>query len=559
MASTTAPHRIALRHHWRFLVAPAILAAMSGCHHSHSAAATYPIGGTVSGLTTSGLVLANGVETVSVAANATTFGFVTPQLTDEAYTVVVQTQPAGQNCQVVDGTGTFASAAVTNVAVTCTGPWAWKSGADASGAAGVYGTLGTAAAGNVPGARDAPVTWTDASGNFWLFGGTYTAANGNVYYLNDLWKYDPSTGYWEWVSGASSPSATYGTPGVYGTKGVAAAANEPGSRASATSWLDSSGNLWLFGGYGYDSTQVGALNDLWKFVPSTGQWTWVSGPSNSAAIPSAVYGTLGTAAAANLPGPRSGASSWIDSSGDLWLFGGIGDVSNASPFTVGDLNDLWKFSPTTGEWTWVNGSNTVNGAGSYGTLGTAAAANLPPARSAAGYWVDSSGDFWLFGGNGSSGDLNDVWEYVPRSNQWTWVSGSSTANAVGVYGSPGNPTTATVPGGRSPAAFWVDSTGNFWMFGGNGITASATLNLLNDLWQFNPTSKLWTWISGSDSGGAAGVYGTLGTGAAGDVPGARAGSASWIDSTGNLWLFGGQGVASAAAGAELNDLWEYAR
>jgi hypothetical protein len=55
------------------------------------------------------------------------------------------------------------------------------------------------------------------------------------------------------------------------------------------------------------------------------------------------------------------------------------------------------------------------------------------------------------------------------------------------------------------------------------------------------------------------VYGTEGTGAAGNVPGARAGAASWIDGTGNLWLFGGQGSVSPLAGAELNDLWEYSR
>jgi len=45
----------------------------------------------------------------------------------------------------------------------------------------------------------------------------------------------------------------------------------PGARNSISSWIDSSGNLWLFGGYGYDSTgNVGYLNDLWQYDPSTG-------------------------------------------------------------------------------------------------------------------------------------------------------------------------------------------------------------------------------------------------------------------------------------------------
>jgi hypothetical protein len=51
-----------------------------------------------------------------------------------------------------------------------------------------------------------------------------------------------------------------------------------GSALFGQSWIDSSGNLWLFGGYGYDSTgSVGKLNDLWQYSPSSGQWTWVGG------------------------------------------------------------------------------------------------------------------------------------------------------------------------------------------------------------------------------------------------------------------------------------------
>jgi hypothetical protein len=71
------------------------------------------------------------------------------------------------------------------------------------------------------------------------------------------------------------------------------AGNVPGARYSANSWIDSSGNLWLFGGYGYDSTgAVGRLNDLWRYSPSTGLWTWVSGGNGDNAT--GVYGTLGT-------------------------------------------------------------------------------------------------------------------------------------------------------------------------------------------------------------------------------------------------------------------------
>jgi hypothetical protein len=56
---------------------------------------------------------------------------------------------------------------------------------------GVYGTQGVSAAANVPGARVLAVSWTDASGNLWLFGGDGYGANGTSGNLNDLWRYQP--------------------------------------------------------------------------------------------------------------------------------------------------------------------------------------------------------------------------------------------------------------------------------------------------------------------------------------------------------------------------------
>ena len=44
------------------------------------------------------------------------------------------------------------------------------------------------------------------------------------------------------------------------------------------------------------------------------------------------------------------------------------------------FNDLWIYNLTSGWWTWVGGSNTVNLAGSYGLPGVAAAGNAPGAR-----------------------------------------------------------------------------------------------------------------------------------------------------------------------------------
>jgi N-acetylneuraminic acid mutarotase len=56
---------------------------------------------------------------------------------------------------------------------------------------GIYGTAETSSPANVPGARRLGVTWKDASGNFWMFGGGPEAydKNFNGGNINDLWRY----------------------------------------------------------------------------------------------------------------------------------------------------------------------------------------------------------------------------------------------------------------------------------------------------------------------------------------------------------------------------------
>jgi len=87
-------------------------------------------------------------------------------------------------------------------------------------------------------------------------------------------------------------------------------------------------------------------------------------------------GTQRQAAATNVPGSRGFSVAWTDSSGSVWLFGGQGyDSPDDSGGTVGYLNDLWQFSPASGQWTWAGGSSVVDALGSYGTQGAAAATN----------------------------------------------------------------------------------------------------------------------------------------------------------------------------------------
>jgi hypothetical protein len=82
---------------------------------------TYTVGGSITGLTASGLVLENNsADDLTVAATSTTFTFATAVASGAAYSVSVKTQPSGQTCAVTSGSGTVGAAPVTNVAVACT-------------------------------------------------------------------------------------------------------------------------------------------------------------------------------------------------------------------------------------------------------------------------------------------------------------------------------------------------------------------------------------------------------------------------------------------------------
>lgn len=488
--------------------------------------------------------------------------------------------------------------------------WTWVSGPNVGEQNGVYGTMGVPAPGNRPGARRDASAWRDATGNLWLFGGNGRGASLNSRGpLNDLWRWDGAA--WTWMGGASG----YGQAGAYGTKGVANPANYPGGRYGTAASVGPDGKVRLFGGYGASASGTGWLNDLW--IWNGAGWIWLSG-SNGPNQPGA-YGTKGVAAPGNVPGARVGAVSWTDAGGSFFLLGGQVDplpktwaslsdvwkwdgvnwtwvggastpdqpgtygtksmpdagnepgargnavVSQASGSVflfggrgasstgrIGALNDLWRWNGVA--WTWLSGSNGASEAGVYGTKGLASPANHPGARTGAVTWRTADGKSWLFGGFGYSaaglGYLNDLWRW--DGSTWTWVGGSDFEEQAGVFGTKGVPAPANVPGARSDAVSWVDAGGNLWLFG--GVNDPWEQSLLNDLWKWDGTN--WTWVSGSQTAGNPGTYGTKGVPAPANVPPCRHGAVSWTDANSNLWLFGGDGWP-VSPGPELNDLWRW--
>ena len=162
--------------------------------------------------------------------------------------------------------------------------------------------------------------------------------------------------------------------------------------------------------------------------------------------------------------------------------------------------------PVHNEWTWWNGSDSINQSGVYGTLGVAASSNTPGARVSPATWKDASGNLWLFGGYGippatssTPADLNDLWKYNPSTHEWTWVSGSNQIEQSGVYGTEGVPSPSNHPGARWDAMGWVGQHGNFWLYGGFGVDSTGTRGRLYDLWKYDPSTSEWTWMNGSNT------------------------------------------------------------
>lgn len=447
--------------------------------------------------------------------------------------------------------------------------WVWQAGSSTGDQPGVYGQKGVPDYNNTPGARQGAATWTDKAGNFWMFGGyggysTY-ADNGINYYFSDMWKFDPTTTEWVWISGSNS----YNIAGVYGNQGIAAAANLPGSRQGATTWVDATGNFWMFGGQGYDSTTntnnytatSAYLNDLWMYNPTTNQWTWVSGSQGHN-----IHGNYEreNKASGGLPGGRYFAAGAIDVTGNVWIFGGEG--YDALSTGIGNLNDLWEYVTATNQWIWQSGSNQEYQFGNYGTQGTGSTNNIPGSKHGSTGFCDDLGNFYVFGGVGytgnvgdNDGETNDLWKYTTSNHEWTWVNGTSQGNQHGVYGTLGSSNPFNTPGGREGCFSWLDSAKNFWVFGGFGQdSASFYGGNLSDLWQYSLTTNQWAWMGGSRTGNTTGLYGTLGTPSANNLPGARSYGQAWVDASHNLWLFGGTGNALTTTSYQswLTDVWE---
>jgi sugar lactone lactonase YvrE len=392
---------------------------------SSTTTTTYTIGGTISGLTGSSLVLQNNSgNALTVSANSSTFVFTTALASGATYAVTVGTQPTGFTCLVTNGTGTVASTNVTNVVVACTtSTTTVVSGvvsilAGASAFAGFADGTGAAAKFSAPQALVA-----DSSGNI------YVADRGN-HRIRKITS-----------AGVVTTFAGSGTAGTANGTGTAATFNNPSQIT-----IDSSGNLYVVDAFA--ATQIRKITPAGVVTSFAGQ-VGVTGSTD------------GTGTAARF-GSIQGIA--IDSSNNLY-------VSDAGNFKIRKITSAGVVTTFAGSG--VNG--TVNG------TGTVASFSNPEVIT-----VDSSGNLYVVEGTAqtirkitSAGVVTTL----AGSGTSAYVDGTGTAASFqGIGGitvdSSGNLYVTEVTGGQTIRK--ITSTGEVTTFAGlkndeGGIDVNGTL------------------------------------------------------------------------------------
>jgi hypothetical protein len=332
--------------------------ALTACGNVDVSFVFYSLSGNVGGLTPGlTLIISNsGLDSLTINSSGS-FTLSNVVASGGSYDVTVTSQPSGEHCSVANGSGK-AVADVTGIAITCAPLEAHSSSSLGPGDAGTLTILSGAATGDRPAARAEAVSWSDPSGGLWLFGGEAVNAGGDVVRFSDLWRFEPAAVRWLRIVGSHAANAA----GVYGIRGVPDAVSMPAARSAASAWVDSAGNLWLFGGLSSNPRGMPLANgDLWRYSPRTGLWTWINGCDGITQAEAEAEGAracegdvTNATPIAESPPPRARAAAWTDRAGDFWLFGG-GYFDSSGGWRA--LNDLWRYSPDTRQWEQINLSN----------------------------------------------------------------------------------------------------------------------------------------------------------------------------------------------------------
>ncbi len=319
-------------------------------------ASVYIIGGQVSGLTASGLVLAlNGKYTQSVSANATSYQFTQTLASGSAYQITVSAQPTGETCTVISSSGTIAGN-VTAANVSCS--------------VNTYSISGTISGLSSSGLQ---LQFYAAGQKLAIAAGATTFTYGNVPYGTNVAMNVVNQPYWEWCTPGSSNYSGPISGNITGqTLSCAVAQAHVTTFAGSTTpgYVNGTGSAAAF--YDPSGVAVNASGDI--FVADT------SNNEIREITPAGVVTTLagsttaghadGTGSAASFDGPAGVA---VDASGTIY----VADSNN---------NEIREITPA-GVVTTLAGSTTPGYAD-----GTGSAASF---YGPAGVAVDASGNLYV--------------------------------------------------------------------------------------------------------------------------------------------------------------------
>ncbi|HOG43140.1 MAG TPA: kelch repeat-containing protein, partial [bacterium] len=354
-----------------------------------------------------------------------------------------------------------------------------------------------------PGMREFAVMGYDSNtGTAVLYGGD-SGENGTVY--SDIWKYEPISGTWSNISFSNGPeSRMWGTGSfaenrselaIFGGLLPASESNDlwtwknnlaqweryapmiiqPSSRSDYGFVSDDLGNIYLFSG----QDSINEFNDLWRFNVSNEQWEDISVATN----PSYRFAYLMTYVSAGqklimfggIDGENDFQSTWEYNIAAKqwysrtmvgnrppagWQHGRMIYDSDRNRVLWLDDEEFWEYNPATYVWTKIN-----------------PAGILPPLRSQFGFAYDiHRKKAVIFGGEGETLPLNDVWEYDAVNNSWE--------ERIPVGDKP--------PLWDSLTMVYDKNIRKMVVFGGNqGFLETMTYGNTNDLWLWDGNSGTW--------------------------------------------------------------------
>jgi hypothetical protein len=358
----------------------------------------------------------------------------------------------------------------------------------------------------------------------------YGGASLESEYSSDFWVYDISQQKWAFIS-------DLGWQVIGGIIGQESPTAHPGGRNRMASTVDNNGNIWMFGGLYNDKNtyQTFTRSDLWMYNTKTRKFTYYDEYAGSQTKPSERYR----------------ARSWFDDANNMWMYGGALDIPGGASLSY---NDLWMFNTTSKSWTFISGNknqpyckNCSNG--SYPAIaGTGGTQYFPRARSDYGYWKDTVGNIWIYGGyaeSHGSDEYGDLWRFNPTTKVWTLISGNDALNPL---------KTATNPGSRNAPYCWVGNDNKLYMTGG----LRQYLYFLRDTWRINPANGNWEAVRIDDSLiNQVPVSSGLGIENSTNIPGASVNVLNHLTTGSHTYMFSGYGMGTNDRLGFTGAMWRY--